>query len=1219
MPRSGKLSSIPWHPGYRFAKRPGRGRKIRALLTLAGLVTLIGGYWYVTDSGRVRDYAQRALSEAIGGPVTIGRARLSIFEGLRLYDVRVFVDNKNLPDSQFFYAQSLQVSFPIAQLVRGDLSGATILAVEPRLLLASDADGGRWNLHRLRSGPATTRPKPAEPFRLALPRVLLRNATITYAEVKGGRLIPQPSHAVEGALDPDPAMPDRYFFNLTALGPTDQSGPSVTGWMQLGAGQFSARLKDFDLAADTLGFLPAQVRDWWRRHGITGKIEIPDLFVEPPPEGETRWKFRILCRFTDGALSIRPEEITALTKTTVAPGLPPIQFQSIRGQVLFTDSGIELSDLSLLHEDNRIRVSGSLSGYSPDSPISLRIACDDLNIPAHPAIVPSLPAEAREVYDRFLPRGQAAFSVSISRDKDSEPVINGRIDIKRGFMRFERFTYPCHDITGAVIIASEGPGRTRLTLENVEGRGVPGSANADARMRVNGTMFPLEHGSEVDFIVSGEKLVADDELVAAMPPGVRKALAEFAQPGRTHLDFTGSFKAAIYRFPGYPSRWRWPIDITISDGAGRYREFPYPLTGLNGEVRIRSGYVEFADLGARRALADGSTAVLGVSGKVHYGDDVPNGKLRYELTLAGSNLPVDEALLGAIPDGRREWIDRLGISGLLAVAGSVTGLDGAYNLDIRLTDGQLAPQLAAGGPGKWTATDLGGQLKLDKTSLTVVSARANRGGGTVSASGQIVFGKPGVEGTGVSLDVAAASLPLEPELCDVLPPIVQTAWTAIRPEGSADISLALRPDKPVHVVVTPLGLAATPEILPVRFTDVSGKVVVDGERVSLQAITARRGNSTVAIAGNGLAHTGGQWDLVVSARGAVLDAELRDAFPPALRDTLVGLNAAGVSDVELRRLTFTPGDKTASPAVGASADFDVRLRPTDLTLSLGVPMRVTDGDIELRGTIRDDRIQTLDGGFTLRHADLGGRPLTNASATLSKTSGQPGLKLDNIGGTLADGEIVGRAAIAFPDGSPTRYALDLTLRNADVQVLAGKQVQQVSGRLSASLAVEGAVDSPFTRRGRGDITVSGDRMARIPVLLNLVQVANLSLPGGTSFNNASARYSLDGARINFEQLAIRSPGFEMAGKGRIDLESRDVRFTFWTARPDLLNIPVLSDLADRARRELLQITVKGTIDRPIVGASAFDSFTTTVEEVLRSSEPPPRSTPTPTPATTRTK
>ena len=61
------------------------------------LCTIIWGYWTITDSNRVREMAETALSKLVGGDVKVGSATLSIFEGLRLKDVRVYVDDPSKP------------------------------------------------------------------------------------------------------------------------------------------------------------------------------------------------------------------------------------------------------------------------------------------------------------------------------------------------------------------------------------------------------------------------------------------------------------------------------------------------------------------------------------------------------------------------------------------------------------------------------------------------------------------------------------------------------------------------------------------------------------------------------------------------------------------------------------------------------------------------------------------------------------------------------------------------------------------------------------------------------------------------------------------------------------------------------------------------------------------------------------------------------------------
>ena len=74
-----------------------------ALLVLCGV---IGGYWYATDSNRVRGKAQEYLSRLIGGHVTIGEATLSIFQGLQLKDVCVYSDETADEDAMLFKARS---------------------------------------------------------------------------------------------------------------------------------------------------------------------------------------------------------------------------------------------------------------------------------------------------------------------------------------------------------------------------------------------------------------------------------------------------------------------------------------------------------------------------------------------------------------------------------------------------------------------------------------------------------------------------------------------------------------------------------------------------------------------------------------------------------------------------------------------------------------------------------------------------------------------------------------------------------------------------------------------------------------------------------------------------------------------------------------------------------------------------------------------------------
>ncbi|HEY0008979.1 MAG TPA: AsmA-like C-terminal domain-containing protein, partial [Tepidisphaeraceae bacterium] len=157
----------------------------------------------------------------------------------------------------------------------------------------------------------------------------------------------------------------------------------------------------------------------------------------------------------------------------------------------------------------------------------------------------------------------------------------------------------------------------------------------------------------------------------------------------------------------------------------------------------------------------------------------------------------------------------------------------------------------------------------------------------------------------------------------------------------------------------------------------------------------------------------------------------------------------------------------------------------------------------------------------------------------------------------------------------------------------------IDGRLTASLSLEGRWDDPRSRRGRGDVLVEGREMYRVPVLFGLMQMANLSLPGDAPFRQAGLQYSVQGNRVNLEAIDLRSTNTSMSGNGWIDFESKQVQMTLLMSNSAADAMPLFGDLIRGARQDLMQIRVRGSLQEPKVGASTFNTLTTTVDEVLR--------------------
>jgi hypothetical protein len=253
------------------------------------------------------------------------------------------------------------------------------------------------------------------------------------------------------------------------------------------------------------------------------------------------------------------------------------------------------------------------------------------------------------------------------------------------------------------------------------------------------------------------------------------------------------------------------------------------------------------------------------------------------------------------------------------------------------------------------------------------------------------------------------------------------------------------------------------------------------------------------------------------------------------------------------------------------------------------------------GTVRAGELDQLAGAVDVNTLKVADRPARGFRTEIRKPAGKDTLAVGPLQGQLAGGEVAGQVDLEYPDVGPSRYAINLVLRNADVKQLAGdiEASQDLSGRLTASLALAGEWSAPNSRRGRGNVDVEGKEMYRIPLVLGLLQITNLALPLTSPFNQATANYSVDGQRVTFEGISLRSKGMLMQGRGYLDFGTKKVRMTFTTDNPNWPKLPILGDLVQGAKHELLQIQVRGSLEEPKVSAAAGSTFITTVDEVLR--------------------
>jgi hypothetical protein len=416
----------------------------------------------------------------------------------------------------------------------------------------------------------------------------------------------------------------------------------------------------------------------------------------------------------------------------------------------------------------------------------------------------------------------------------------------------------------------------------------------------------------------------------------------------------------------------------------------------------------------------------------------------------------------------------------------------------------------------------------------------------------------------------------------------------------------------------PRHLSATPLAVPYRLDQLAGTVSVRPNHVIFRDVTARHGDATVRFSGQGIIGAPRQdWDFKLSADNAPVDDDLRKALPPSLTDLLDSLQVRGRVTMDFTKLRLAVTDSSAATtqasttradaAGGASvtdADFALKLDFDKGSMDVGVPLADIKGRIDVAGSSRSNRLAALAGRIDVDSLSLAGRPVSRLKAELIKRPGQDQLTIGAMEASIAKGSMAGQIDYVFPDTGPSRYALDLSLLNADVRELVGDtEGQDIRGLLKARLAVQGTVNQPASRRGSGLVEIDGQQMYKIPLILGLLQVTNLSLPVTSPFTQATAQYSIDGMRVTFEKIVLRNKEMMMQGDGNLDFNTKQVKMTFVTDSTTWPKLPVIGDLIQGARHELLQIKLRGTLQEPRVSAGSMNTLTTTVDEVLRGDEP----------------
>ncbi len=1173
-------------------------RRYTTLLVFVLLASLIGGVWYITNSKRICLMAEALLSSALGAEAHVGYGHLSLAGTLELSDVHLKTPGSAGDSLDLFSAQQLEMRFDWISLLTAQLRATQITAVRPTLYLIEDRATGRWNYEHLQkaAGPEsvpTERPA-AQPSTLiaSLPFIVLRDARVQWAEVNNGTLTPTAAAVIDGGLTPNPARPMVYDFQFEQRPESQGSGTSVSGQWDVPNNTFYAATAPIDLARLDLNILPRQVRQWWAEHELSGRVASLRTTLD---------KESGLSLFIDLQNVSMVQVLDERTTQNSTPQKVPLAHVSGSLEFNLSHATLEVSRLSGFVFGYAFDLDADFGGFSPDAPFNITMALPDADISRdYPPLVNNFPV-AYDVTQRLRPAGLMDIKFNINRPRWNGHVFTrGTIACKDVRARLCHFPYPLQHVRGKINVFDD-----HIEVDHL-------AAFADeTAITIDGMAGTVPDNQTIDMTVHSDRATFDERMKLCLSPTLQGNWEMFSPHG------VGKLTCHIRR----PNRQHEipTFDVTVEpqDMQAYYSQFPYPLKHLHGKMTFNETRTEIVGLDGQAGMDD--------SGRVHLEGaiDYPQGDVKVvqpHVKVAAENLPLDNSLITALPDKYRHWVEAADLTGRIALSGNIVTTaqqEAALEGNVLLRGGTLKLKEFSG--IALEHVDASVDLKPDVISFNrLVANPVGSPGGVIQMAGSIAESahktKISAEGRFTALPVTAAPPPL-------LPVKWLKLWADYKPSGLLDgdfsvdgevgrtnsAPLASAADSssfaPGHYVLhlRPQGLSIAPAQWPAPLTGITGEIGITPEKIEITNLAAQTGDATFHTAGIYLP-AADTLHLSVDAHGATLPISWFAVLPPAFHTTLAALKPQASWLVRLP--TLDRQGMAGKPAWKFAGNITL----ADCQMALPVTTTIAKVGINGKGGF-DSAKGGLDflGNLQTTDLTLSNRTIDTVHAAIVANAADKSILLNDITGQVAGGTLHGNLGIHLEKNAS--YEASMVLNDADLATLAlgnGKDEEKRrlgDGRLTATLNLQQQFGPNAGRTGRGEMVVRDGKLFNVPLAMGLMQIVTLRMPVSGAFERANMSYYIRDNTITFEKILFESPGINLAGLGTLSLQDRQLDLNFVTESPHEINLPIIYNITQFIRDQILQIHVTGTVDKPNIQPVQLNALTAPIRNLLPKQNP----------------
>lgn len=153
-----------------------------------------------------------------------------------------------------------------------------------------------------------------------------------------------------------------------------------------------------------------------------------------------------------------------------------------------------------------------------------------------------------------------------------------------------------------------------------------------------------------------------------------------------------------------------------------------------------------------------------------------------------------------------------------------------------------------------------------------------------------------------------------------------------------------------------------------------------------------------------------------------------------------------------------------------------------------------------------------------------------------------------------------------------------------------------TGTFDGRLSMAGAVGDQRSRRGRAVFRVEGGELTMAPLAMPIIELSNLRPPTGEALERADAEVYLEGSIVHVEELRLRSDSISIVGTGEVTWPGMALSMAF-NSRSNH-RVPLLSDLVEGLRNELITTLVTGTLLDPKFRTEALPGTRKALDEAF---------------------